>query len=94
MPPQLPGGTNLSSPQIKLITNWDEGFKEMNVDIIGKHLQKEFRLLVYPRTIGQPEQTKEEFLKKLSGGFAFATGFDVGHTTCYSTCFPPAISAL
>jgi len=43
----------------------------MNVDIIGKHLRKDLRQLVYPRTIGQPEQTKEEFrkIKKTIRGF-------------------------
>jgi len=66
----------------------------MNVEIIGKYLHKDFRRTVYPRSIGQPEQNKEEWLKELSVGFAFATGFDVGHTLCYLNLLPPAKSAL
>ena len=89
MPSRLPAGTNLSSPQIKLITEWDIGFREMNVNRIGKYLHKDFRRTVYPRSIGHPEQGKEEFLQEISGGFAFATGFDVGHTPCYLNALHP-----
>jgi hypothetical protein len=99
MPTQLPAGTNLSSPQIKLVNDWNDGFTEMNVEIIGKHLHKDFRRLVYPRSIGQPEQNKEEWLKELSVGFGFGIGFDVGHTRCYSitpasSCVLPIVSFL
>jgi hypothetical protein len=89
MPAELPAGTNLSSPQIKLITEFHEAFKERNVENIGKYMHKDFRRSVYPRSIGQPEQNKEEWLKELSVGFGFGTGFDVGHTPCYSKLLPP-----
>ena len=85
---QLPAGTDLSSPLIKLITEWDVGFKQMNAEIIGKFLHKDFTRSVHPRSLGQPEQNKEDFLQELSGGFAFATGFDVGHTPCYLNLLP------
>jgi hypothetical protein len=88
MPSQLPAGTNLSSPQIKLINDWYDGLSEMNVEIIGKHLHKDYRRSIYPRSIGQPEQNKEEALKEASGVFGFATGLNVGHTPCYSNLLP------
>jgi len=88
MPPQLPASTNLSSPQIKLISDWHDGFTEMNLEIIGKYMHKDFRRLVYPRSIGELELSKEESLKQISGILGFATGWNVGHTPCYSNLLP------
>jgi hypothetical protein len=89
MPFQLPADTDLNSPQIKLINDWNEGFIQMNVDIVGKYLHKDFRRSVYPRSIGQPDQSKEEWLKELSVILGLATEFDVGHTPYYSDLLPP-----
>jgi len=78
MATQLPADVNLNSPQITLINEWNEGFKQMDVDILAKCLHKDFRRVVYPRSIGQPEQNKEEWLKEITAIIGFATGFDVG----------------
>jgi len=83
MPFQLPADADPNSPQLKIVQDWNVGFRELNAEIIGKYLHKEFRRSVYPRSIGQPEQNKEEWLKELSAIIVFATGFDVGHTPCY-----------
>jgi len=80
MPFQLPAGTNLSSPQIKLLSDWTDAFTEMNAENIGKHMHKDFRRLVYPRSLGQPEQSKEDALKELSEFLGFLTGIEVGYT--------------
>ena len=90
MPLQLPADTNLSSPQIKLITEWHEAFLQRNVDTAVKPLHKDFRRVVYPRSMGFPEQNKDEWLKELTGILGLATGFDVGHTPCYSNLLPPS----
>jgi hypothetical protein len=89
MPPQLPAGTNLSSPQIKLINDWTDAFTEMSVESFGKLMHKDFRRSILPRSIGQAEQSKEESLKELSGILGFVTGIDVGHTPCYSNLLHP-----
>jgi hypothetical protein len=90
MPTQLPAGTNLSSPQIKLICDWNDAFTKMSVESFGKLMHKDFRRSIHPRSIGQPEQGKEEALKELSGILDFVTGIDVGHTLCYSNLLPPS----
>ena len=59
-----------------------------------KPLHKDFRRVVHPRSMGHPEQDKDEWRKELTGDFGFATGFEVGHTPCYSNFLPPAESAL
>jgi len=89
MPSQLPAGTNLSSPQIKLINDWNDAFTERNMEVFVSYLHKDFRRSVYPRSLGQSEQNREEALKELRGLLGFVTGIDVGHTPCYSNLLHP-----
>ena len=89
MPIQLPADTDLSSPQIKLITEWNEGFLQRNVDLLVKHMHKDFRRVAYPRSMGIPEQNKEEWLTEITGMLGLATGANVGHTPSYSYFLPP-----
>lgn len=91
MPIQLPADANLSSPQIKLVNDWSEGFLEMNVEILGKPLHKDFRRLVYPRSLGEPEQNKEEWLKEITGIIGFGIG-SVSHATCYLNLLSPQLN--
>jgi len=93
MPFQLPSDVDISSPQIKLINEWNQGFEEMNLDILRKHLHKDFRRSSYPRSLGLPAQNNEEWLKEIGGVMEFATGYNVGHTACYSNLPSPAKSA-
>ena len=79
---KLPADTDLSSPQIKLLVEWNEGFQQLNADLLGKLVHKDFRRVVYPRSIGHPEQNKEEWLQEITGIIGFTTGFDVGEIPC------------
>ena len=79
MAAQLPADTNLDSPQIHLMREWHKGFVEKNVDLLAKCVTKDFRRVVYPLSIGQPEQNKEQWLRDITGIMAFATGFEVGY---------------
>jgi hypothetical protein len=94
MPSQLPAGTNLNSPQIKLLKEWNDAFAEMNIAAMKKLMHKDFRRSVYPRSLGEPEQNAEEAFKELSGLFGVLTGVNVGHTFCYSNLLPRAKSTL
>src|SRR5258706_11275258 len=89
MPFKLPADTDLNSPQIKLISEWNEGFLQLNVDTLAKHVHKDFRRVVYPRSIGHPEQNKEEWIQEITGVIGFTTGFDVGENPCHSNSCPP-----
>ena len=77
MPVQLPADINLSSPQIQLINEWNDGFATLNVELLVKPLHKDFRRVIYPKSIGLPEQNKEDWTKEITGILGFATGFDV-----------------
>ena len=80
----LPG----DSPQIKLVNEWTRGVKELNLDILGKHLHKDFRRFVYPRSIGQAEQNKEEWLELLAVVKNFATTVEVLRLFATQAFFP------
>jgi hypothetical protein len=55
------------SPQIKLIRECSRGFQTRDPNLIAKALHKDFRNVPYPRSLGWPEQTKEEFLEQYVG---------------------------
>jgi hypothetical protein len=76
----LPQHVNHDSPQIKLLIYWNQGWKEKNVEHIGKCMDKDFQRIVYPRSIGAPALDKEACLKEFAGVQSFATGFEVGCT--------------
>ena len=62
--------------------------------MVMKPLHKDFHRVVYPRSMGHPEQNKSEWFKEITGIFGLATGLDVGHTHCYSNFLSPAESTL
>lgn len=80
MATQLPAGANLDSPQIKLWIEYDRAFKPMNADSLRKCLHKDFRHVPLPRSIGEPERNKEEWVEAMAGFFNSITVFEVGST--------------
>jgi hypothetical protein len=80
----LPADVNLDSPQIKLLNECNQGFKEKNLDILKKCFHKDLRRIVHPRSMGLPEQTRDEWFEVVSGLFGFATELKVGYVHCYS----------
>ena len=59
------------------------------MDLLAKPLHKDFRRVVYPKSIGHPEQNKEDWMKEITALLGFATGFDVRYAPCYSNSLPP-----
>jgi hypothetical protein len=51
------------SPQVKLMYELDSGFTRRDLDIIAKQLHKDYRHITHPRSLGMPEQSREEWLK-------------------------------
>ena len=81
----LPG----DSPQIKLVNELLGALKEKNPDFIKNCFHKDFRRVIYPLSLGQPAQTKEECARYTAEVMSFATAFDVGDTTCHANLFTP-----
>ena len=67
------------SPQSKLIQEWAQTFRAKDIDRIAKILHKDYRYITYPRSLGRPEQTREEWLEHIAGAFSIRSQEDVGH---------------
>jgi hypothetical protein len=50
------------SPQVKLFYECGRGIQTRDLDRVAKALHKDYRYVAYPRSLGKPEQTKEEWL--------------------------------
>jgi len=57
------------SPQIQLMYEWNRGFETKDLGLIAKALHKDYRHISYPRSLGLPEQNKEEWLEFLGRDF-------------------------
>jgi hypothetical protein len=55
------------SPQIKILLECSQAFQAGNLDVCAKYLHKDFRNVTYPRSLGKPDQTKEEWLEEWVG---------------------------
>ena len=51
------------SPQLELARSFFLGIEKRDINQVEKTLHKDHRRLTHPRSVGKPEQTKEEYLK-------------------------------
>ena len=70
------------SPQVKLIHEWLRAFEARDMDRIANCLHKDYRNIMYPRSLGKPERTKEEVLEYLAGLFRLWTERKVSYLKC------------
>ena len=76
---------NSDSPQVKLFRESGLGFETRNLDLIAKTLHKDFRYIAYPRSLGHPEQTREQWLERCAGIIGVWTvDPKVSHINCSS----------
>ena len=55
------------SPQVKFLHEWNRGFQKRDLDLLSKGLHEDFRSATYPKSLGKPEETKEEWLARFAG---------------------------
>jgi hypothetical protein len=73
------------SPQIKLFRECSRAFLTRDSDLLAKTTHKDYRYVNYPRSLGKPEQTKEEFLEHWAEAMSFwIADPDVGYIGCSS----------
>ena len=72
-----PGSSD--SPQVKLMYELDSGFVKRDLDIIAKQLHKDYRHITHPRSLGMPEQTREEWLKHFAWVMSLWTENEVSY---------------
>jgi hypothetical protein len=76
------------SPQAKFLLECSQALQAKDMDTIAKHVHKDFRAVFYPRSLGIPDQTGDEWLERW-GGFASlqAGDLDVSYIGC--SIYPP-----
>ena len=62
------------SPQVKLIHELVRAFETKDLALFAKYSHDDFRRVNYPRSLGKPDQTKEEWLGGLEKGMSLWTG--------------------
>jgi hypothetical protein len=79
---------NPESPQIKLFHECGQGFKTRDPVLIAKTLHKDYRYVTYPRSLGRPDQTKDEWLKHWADIIGLWTAdLEVSYIGCSSDPF-------
>ena len=71
-----------NSPQVKLMLDWDQGFQKRDLALIAKSLHKDYRHTTLPRSLGRPEQTREEWLEHIASVLSLWTDHTVSDTCC------------
>ena len=51
------------SPRVQIVRSFCEAFQNRDIDRIAKLLHKDHRRTTYPRSVGVPERTGEEYLQ-------------------------------
>ena len=82
------------SPQAKLLFECSQALQAKDMDTIAKYLHKDFRVVCYPRSLGIPDHTKEDWLERWAGIISLQAGdIDVSYVGC-STYHPlPSLSS-
>lgn len=68
---------NSESPQVKLVLEWLQAYKEGNFDLIAKALHKDHRRMTYPRSLNKPDRNKEESLEHIAQVLTCLKDFEV-----------------
>jgi len=93
--PSLNGRTNIPllipmsvSPQVRLVQGWGNAFHTGDLALIKGSLHKDFRLLTYPQSVGEPAHNKDWFTERLRQVIPAWTESKVCHVICFSN--PPS----
>ena len=86
---KLPADVNLDSPQFKVFAELEQAISPLNLDTLRKCLHKDFRHVLSPRSIGEPERNGEEWVEHMAGLFGSVTMVDVGNTHIPTQVYSP-----
>lgn len=78
------------SPQLELVRSFLLGFEKRDVDLIENALHKDYRRITHPRSVGKPEQTKEEYVQHTRELISLWTEMEASYPLgCPSIFLPP-----
>ena len=54
------------SPQVKFVRSYIQGYEKRDLGHLERHLHKDARRVTYPRSLSLPEESREEWLRRLT----------------------------
>jgi len=66
-----------SSPQLKVLQKWIDAYVAIDLDEIKAVTSKKYKHQTLPKSIGLPEETKEEYTQRLAVMLPMFTKFEV-----------------
>ena len=83
-----------STPQLRVVKKWFEAYASLDVDKPEPLLSKDYKQQTLPKSIGLPDETKEEHLKRFRGMSPSITKLEVriqyrGATFKLTNSYPP-----
>ena len=70
------------SEQLKFVTDWENAFRRKDYDFLVNGLDKDYKTIIYPKSLGVPVLSKEEWLPGLRDVLAIWTSAKVGYLSC------------
>lgn len=66
-----------STPQLRVTQKWIDAYVAIDLDKINAVTSKNYKHQTLPKSIGLPEETKEEYTQRLTGMLPLFTKFEV-----------------
>ena len=85
----MPDWENSDSPQVKLMLEWGQGLENKDLALIAKCLHKDYRHTYYPRSLGKPDATREQWLEHITSVISLWTDHKVNCMSWYSNLLHP-----
>jgi len=75
------------SPQMKVVADFEQGWYTKDVDLLTKHLHKDFRHVIHPGSLGKQPVNAEQWVKDIQG--VFSTPLEFGKSTYHNVVEAP-----
>jgi len=76
-----------NSPQMKVVVDFEQGWYNKDVDLLTKHLHKDFRHVIHPGSLGKQPVNAEQWVKDIQG--LFSTPAEFGKVSSHQLLLKP-----
>lgn len=80
------------SPQIKFMRSFIQAYEKRDLSQLAKYWHKNLRRIIYPRSLGLPEETKEEWAQHITELMNLWTGLEVSSGQVVTWSSPPRLN--
>ena len=76
------------SPQLQFVRSFIQGYEMRDPNHLAKHWHKDLRRITYPRSLGLPEENREEWLQRITELISLWISFEVSYIRVVARSFP------